>query len=315
MEFSALLKQLDNFTEENKNMFTNKNTKDISGILYFDQDEYQSNPNFLQNNDKNSLYVFNVDNMEKNTTENDYKKLSFNVKIHIDINKYNLSMKYNNLTECLMNVLDFYNYNAKKLFFKELLREFDIYKLYKKFNYKKLVKKTILRKSLIKNNDNDSYVRQLLSDYLNINLIIFSNNEIKTYCKENHYEMYRPSIFIYKYNNTFQYLSNKKDIKIFTSDDKINIVFSKYFYCKEIIKRNIEKEQKIIENKKQQEKQIKKEQKIQQTKLVNFSKMKVNDLRNLCKQYHIATTEIGKNGKVKNIIKKVLIEKLKLVLA
>ena len=54
-----------------------------------------------------------------------YKKLSQKVKLHVNLEEYNLSHKYSNLTECVLSILKYYNYNAQNLFFKKLLKDFD----------------------------------------------------------------------------------------------------------------------------------------------------------------------------------------------
>lgn len=307
MNFEALLEQLD--INKNKNYFLNdKNKKNMSGILYFNDDTYEQQANFLDNIEKESLYTVKTSfNVVKEENIDNFKNLSFKIKTHIDLNKYNLNGKFYNITECLMNVLDFYNYNSRNLFFKKLLREFDIYKLYKKYNYRKLVKKSLLRKMLQEKNDEDEIIIQLMSDYLNINLILFSNNEMKVYSKDRIYEIYRPTIFIYKYNKIYYFLSDKQEKKIFTSDDKINLRIKKYFICESI--KNIKKEE---TQKNIKDKIVKKD--ISRPKLVDFKKLKVVELRNLCIQYNIPIKEKGKNGKMKNVVKKILIEKLKMVL-
>jgi len=317
MDFSSLLKQLDNFSEENRKTFcnTNKNdkkAKDISGILYFNEEEYQNNPNFLEKNDTESLYTIKTDlNEKKNEIKEEYKNFSYYVKIHTDINNYNLSFSYQNITECLLNVLKYQNYNAKNIFFKKLLREFDVYKLFKKYNYKRQFKKSELRNSLINKEDNNDMIRQFLSDYLNINLIILTNTKINTYCKDNQYEIFRPTIIIYEHENKFSYISDKiEDKNIFTSEDNINLKLAKYFLSNEVIKSFEEKnKQTIMETLKKKEEEEK-----SRPKLVDFKKLKVTELRSLCLQYHIPIQEMGKNGKMKNIVKKELIEKLEMVL-
>lgn len=314
MDFSALLKQLDRVSEQNKNTFCNKNNrnaKDISGILFFNDEEFQSNTNFLENNDQEALFAIKTDDEEKKVEIEAYKKLSQKVKLHIDLEEYNLSHKYSNLTECILSVLKYYNYNAQNLFFKKLLKDFDIHKLFKKYAYRKQIKKSILRKLIINKKDNDNNVRQLLADYLNINLIILTNTEISTYCKDKVYEIFRPTVIIYEYNGSFNSISDKiTNKRVFTSDDYVNMKLMKYFINKDLLSyQKKKKEQSVIEALKK-----KKEEEKKAPKLVNFKKLKVAELRKLCEQYHITTKEKGANGKMKNIVKKVLIEKLKIIL-
>jgi hypothetical protein len=308
MDFSSLLQQLDNYSEENKQYFCKK---DLSGLLYFNQEQYQQEANFLENLEQDELFTVKLEEEKEEELPNNYKNLLFKVKLHIDIEKYNLSSNYYNLTDTLMKVLDYYNYNAKGIFFKKLLRDFDVYNLFRKNNYKKIMKRSDIRNALIKNNDNNKNVRQVLADYLNINLVIFTNNDIEIYCKDRKYELYRPTIAIYNFNDTYHYLSDKDTNKsIFVSDDNMNLKIAKYFFTNEIIiQSQKKKEQNIIEKLKN-----KKEEEKLKPKLIDFKKMKVNELRSLCVQYHIPIQEKGKNKKMKYIVKKVLIEKLKLIL-
>ena len=55
MDFTTLLQQLDKVSTQNQKVFCNnnkndRNAKDISGILFFNDEEFQSNTNFLENN-------------------------------------------------------------------------------------------------------------------------------------------------------------------------------------------------------------------------------------------------------------------------
>jgi len=315
MDFSTLLQQLDNFSEDNKKYFCNnkndRNTKDLSGILYFNQEQYQQGANFLENLEEEELFTVRTEDDKVEEKKDDYKQLSFKVKVHIELEKYNMSTKYFNLTDCLMKVLDYYNYNAKSIFFKKLLRDFDMYNLFRKNNYKKIMKRADIRKALIENNDESQHVKQLLADYLNINLVIFTNTDIETYCKDRNYEIYRPTILLYKHTDSYNVLLNKITNKgIFVSEDEINLRMAKYFYTTEVVTKSKKKKEKTI----LEQLQKKKEEEKVKPKLIDFNKMKVSDLRNLCVQYHIPIQEKGKNNKMKYIVKKVLVEKLKLVL-
>ena len=146
MDFSALLQQLDQVAEQNNNIFCNKNkndrnSKDISGILYFNDEEFQMGANFLDNNTTEPLYAINANKVEqKEEKQNTYKQLSQKVKIHIDLDDYNLSHKYSNLTDCLLSALKYNNYNGKNVFFKKLLKMYDVRNLHKQYNYKKQIK-------------------------------------------------------------------------------------------------------------------------------------------------------------------------------
>ena len=313
MDFTSLLQKLDNVSFDNQRMFSDKkNNNDISGIMYFDDEEYTQNANFLDDNYTQTLYEIKNSDMDNEVNIVDtFKQLSQKVSSHIDLEKYNLSRKFDNLTDSILNVLKFYNYNGKNIFFKKLLKDFDVLKLFKKFNYKKQIKKKVLRDLIINKEDTNDSIRQILVDYLNINLVVLSNEELKTYCKEGAFELFRPTIIIYEYSNTFHSLEDKMtNNSIYTSDDHINLRLKKHMINKDIIKYKQEKKESVIKSMKKQETPKPKSK----TPLVDFKKMKVGDLRNLCEQYHIPTKETV-NGKQKNVLKKVLVEQLKIILS
>ena len=315
MDFSALLQKLDGVSFENKGLFSDKKTNDISGIMYFDDEEYTQNANFLDDNDTQILYEIRNSVVEEEKTVVDaYKQLSQKVSSHIDIEEYNLSKKFDNLTDSILNVLKYHNHNGKNIFFKRLLKDFDVLKLFKKFSYKKQIKKKVLRDLIINKEDTNDSIRQLLVDYLNINLVVLTNEELKTYSKEGTFELYRPTILIYEYNNTYHSLEDKTTNKcIYTSEDHINLRLKKHMINQEIVNRK--NTDSVIKSMKKQEKPKKKKVvKSKTPSLVNFSKMKVGDLRNLCEQYHIPTrTKV--DGKMKNVLKKDLVEQLKIILS
>ena len=208
--------------------------------------------------------------------------------------------------------MKFYNFNGKNIFFKKLLKEFDVMKLFKKFGYKKQIKKKVLRDLIINKEDNNDSIRQFLVDYLNINLVVLTNEELKTYGKEGTFELFRPTIVVYEYNNTFHSLEDKNTNNgIFTSEDHINLKLKKNMINKAIVKYKEQKKESVIKSMKKQEKKV---EKPKAPLLVDFKKMKVGELRSLCEQYHIATKETV-NGKSKNVLKKVLVDQLKIILS
>ena len=142
-------------------------------------------------------------------------------------------------------------------------------------------------------------------------MVIVKNTELKTYCKENIYELYRPTLVTYEYDGAYYLVSDKvEDNSIFTSDDYINLKLNKYFFTKDIIEQSKQKkEQTVLEALEKQKEEEKKT-----PKLVDFKKLKVAELRSLCLQYHIPIQEMGKNGKMKYVVKKELVEKLKIIL-
>ena len=56
MDFTALLQKIDTASFENQSVFADKKNNDISGIMYFDDEEYTQNANFLDDNDTVPLY-------------------------------------------------------------------------------------------------------------------------------------------------------------------------------------------------------------------------------------------------------------------
>ena len=347
MNLNYLLEQIDNLVDNNKNYYCNKNLpdKDISGILYFNDNEFKTDNNFLKVKQINKLY-----NIKKNNTqfkkiikEDNFKKLDINVSTHININDFNLSKSYYDLTECILSLVDYHNYNGKNIFFKKMLKDFDIYKLFKKYNYKRYVKKSKLRNLLINKDDNNNFIKQFLSDYLNMNIILFSNDIIKFFCKDRKYEVFRPTIIIYNFENRYYFLNDKKNKNIFTSDDNINIKLKKIILNEEIINNKQKEEKKQSDNKKQTKEKIQKEeekqsnnkkqtkekiqkeeekqsdnkkviekkpQKEEKKELKNINKLKVKELRELCLKYNINIKK-NINGKLKNKLKKELLNDLK----
>lgn len=315
MNFSLLLQQLDNVSFKNQETY-----KDITGILFFNDEEFQSNANFLNDNDTAELYKIKTNHIVEQVTQVDlHKQLSQKVKIHIDLEKYNLSSRYYNLSEAILSVLKFQNHNAQSLFFKKLLKEFDTFKLYKKFNCKKHIKKSALRKFLIENNDNNENVRQFLADYLNINLVILTNKKLTIFCKDKTFEMYHPTIIIYEHEISFQTISDKiTNNSIFLSEDHINMRLKKYFLNKAILRTEgklKKKEKTVIESLKKEEPKKEKPVKMTEPNLINFNKLKVAELRNLCEQYHIIIRVPKASGKgTKYMLKKEMVEKLKIII-
>lgn len=222
MDYSILFKKLEEKSTQNKNIF-----KNINNILYFNEDKYLPNANFLQDN--NTKILFDMKNNTQDVIEkkeDTFKKISNKVKMHIDLDKYNLNKKLDNITECILNVINFYDLNCKNIFFKKLLKDYDTFNLYKKYKCKGIRKKE-LRNFLIKKEEENIHVKQFIVNYLNINLILFTNNDIKIFGKDSQFEIYRPTIIIYFNNGYYYYLSNKNNKKIFTSTDYINLKLKK----------------------------------------------------------------------------------------
>jgi hypothetical protein len=231
MDFNSLLEKLDNVSNENQEFY-----KSISGFLYFNDEKYLENTNFLNDNNTEFLYKIKKNNDigdKYPEIKTDFKKINKNVLSHINFDDFNLSKKFDNLTDSILNILKFYNYSGKNYLFKKLLKDFDVLKLFKKLNYRKLIRKKKLRDLIIKQDDTNHNIKQFLVDYLNINLIIITNTEITSYCKEQNFELFRPTLLVYKHNETFYSLTDKITNKdIFLSVDNVNLKLKKFFINK-----------------------------------------------------------------------------------
>ena len=293
MDFHSLLEKLDNVSNENQKYY-----KSISGILYLNDEKYLENVNFLNDNNTEFLYKIkkNSDIREIEEVKTDFKEINKKVLSHINFDDFNLSKKFDNLTDSILNILKFYNYSGKNYLFKKLLKDFDVLKLFKKFNYRKIVRKKILRDLIIKQDDTNHNIKQFLVDYLNINLMIVTNTEITSYCKEQKFELFRPTLLIYKHKETFYSLTDKITNKdIFLSDDNVNLKLKKFFINKILNNHNI----KLRKTKKTENKIIKLISKIEPIpspeieeikedieEVVEIDwneKMKVTELKKVCK--------------------------------
>lgn len=309
MDLKDLISYFD-VMNNNQRFYCNKNSdNDISGILYFSEEKFKKNSNFLENNINDKLYIKkNKENNIKINADN-FKNFNYYIRHYIDFDKYNFSKSYNNITSCILNIINYNNINGINLFFKKLLKEYDIYNLFNTYNYKKLIKKDILRNLIIHHEDHKKIMKQLFADYLNLNIIIFSNDKMKTYYKNQVYEKFRPTILIYKYNHKYYYLSDKKDNnKLFLSNDDINNILLVKNINDSIINyksnKTIETEKKVetIETKTNVKK-------VETIKKINYSKLSVKELRELCLKKNIPIKE-KRDNKLKYILKKDLIKLL-----
>ena len=297
MDYFTLFQKLETHSNKNKDTFN-----DITGILYFNNEESQQNVNFLDDNKSQVLFDIKETNTETIEKVDTFKNTSYYVKTHVNLLEYNLTKKFENLTDCMLNVINYFNLNAKNIFFKKLLKDYDVFNLYKKFNYKKDIRRRDLRTLLINKEENNENVKQLLVDYLNINLVLITNDDIKLYCKDKDFEIYRPTIIIYEYENKYYSLEDKKTQNgIFTSEDLINIRLKKLKLNEEI--KNIQPKETSVK--------IKMEVKEETVVVINFKKMKVNELRAYCEQNGV-DIKIKKSTKkgFKYMTKKQILEKL-----
>lgn len=300
MNYQDLLKQLDTHSQRNSGYFCNKRDKqnDMSEILYFSHEEYKPGNYLTQETDD---YTWFYDE----TVVDDYKNISMKVKTHIDIDEYDLSQKHNDILRCIAKI--FQKQNDDKIDvvreYKKLLKEFDTFRLYKKYNYRRLFKKDALRKSLI-NRENTKELKQFLADYFNINIIIMTNEDLEFYCKDRVFEMYRQTVVFYEHKNEYQYLTNDSH-GYFGSDSDMTLRLKKYIWLKNI---TLKSQTKAVKPKQQPKQQPKIQMKVDEKP--NLSKMKVAELRKLCEKYNIDTKKQNEKGKRVNKLKKELIAEL-----
>jgi len=321
--YKSLLAKIDELSDANKNIFCGKQ-KNLSEILYYDDEENKSDMNIFVKNDSDTLFTVNKNIIQRIVSGNinNYKKLSQYVKSYIDIEQYNMGNQYNTIVDCILSVLSYFNYDGISMFYKKILREYDIYNLHKKYNYlSHKINRNELRNLILDKDEKHNNFRQFLSDYLNINLVIFDNNQINIYSKDFKYEIYRPTIIIYEYNNKYQYLTNKHtDMKLFLSEDEINHRLLKIYLNKEIMKYGeakhvkevslnniLHKEQKpvnIIEDNTTED--ITTEDKVKKYTLTDLKKMKVAELRKLCHEKSLPIREGKKYIKKQDLINSLL---------
>ena len=291
-DYSAFFSKMESMGRQNQRTFDN-----VKGVMYFDDTSYgQSDYNTRGYSDR----LYDVVK-EEPIAEDTFRNLKQNVKQYIDLESYSLEQKRDNLTECILDNLKYTNIDAKNVFFKKMSKDYDVFNFYTKWNYRKIVKRDTMRTALFDKDDNDEYVRQLISDYLGINIIVFDNNEIRFYCKGLDYEIYRPTVYIYEHEGMF-YTMIKDDSGLFTSEDAQNFKIRQYFINKQI--REYTREEKKVNNL----------EKIVKTKTViaDYNKMKVGQLRELCDKRNLSYKVAKKSGKgMKNMTKKEIIVILK----
>lgn len=319
MNYQQLFNHLENISEENKNYH-----KEIHNILYFNNEKFLENPDFLnhENNDKDFFDI----NINKKTLEdmievkNNFKNFSQEIDTLFDIQNFNVSNKFKSLVDCVLSIIDYKNINGKVELFQKMLRDFDSLKLFKKFKFqkRKICKKSVIRDLLLTYNDDDEIMKYFLSNYLSVNLVLLENDSYKLYCENDTFEPFKTTIMIYRYEKMYYYLSSKDNNKLFTSDDdfvirlynlqdnedeeeeevkKIDTILeiqdmigdfnleptsNPKMNIQEIVEEFIDeiKQERLIE-----EKPIPIEEKT--TEQVNYSLMKVTELKKLCKERKI----------------------------
>ena len=227
MNYQTLLNQLENHSEENNNYF-----KRIHNVLYFNDETFLHNPDFLNdNNNKEKTYTIEIENLGKKRVnvikniQNNFKKFSKFINNYFEIEKYNLGDENESLTKCILDIIDYRTIKGKNELFKKMMRENDSINFFNKFNFRKrkICKKKVLRDLLIKQEEDNEIIIKFLCDYLNINLLILENNKYNLYSTNDEFELYKVTLLLYKYENKYYVLREKEtNKKMFTSDDNIN---------------------------------------------------------------------------------------------
>lgn len=303
MNYQHLFNHLETVSEENK-----KYHKEIHNILYFNNEKFLENPDFLnhENNDK-LFFDININNNtkeEEKKIETNFKNFSQDIDTLFNIQTFNVSNKNDTLIDCILEIIDYKNINGRVELFQKMLRDFDSLKLFKKFNLKsrKICKKKEIRDLLLSYDDENEIMRYFLSNYLSVNLILLENEKYKLYCENDNFEPFKTTIMIYKYDNKYYFLSSKNNNSLFTSDDEFvlrlyklhnenndNIEDNTTLEIEEMLFNiNLEPEKKEIKDvniKIEKEpintEPIKNEEVVQEK--INLKLMKVTELKKLCK--------------------------------
>ena len=310
MDLQNLLNNFDSLYMDNI-----KEYKNISSSLYFDDGE--PIPSTINENQEYEKY-FNIDlnvvNKSKDTFKNFNQK---NMLIFAD-EKYTYKRKYT-FIECILNSLNFMENNSKEKFFTRITRDFDSFKLFTKFNMKTICKKQELKELMIEQNDNDDKIRYLISSYLSINIILFTNNDLKLYTFNNSFEIFKPTIYIYENDNIF-YLLTEGDKKVFTSNDDINYKINKIIINENIttikqeykenkkldnyIENTFEKKDDIKDLTKQLEDVLVIKEETKPKNNIDYKKLKVGELRKIAINKGFKVKKLKSNGKGEKFLTK-----------
>jgi hypothetical protein len=197
-----MILKLDQYYKDNIQYF-----KPLAHILYFasiEEDTYSVDPYSDQNNTIQSVKLFNLI----------YKT--------IDLNNFFLSVFY----LLVPSYIDVGDETLIDQFYDQALKDYDQFDLFKQFQYRHKYNKQTIR-NLLKQKNFNPIVLQFCADYLNVNMIIFENNKMKTiYAKKP--TPYKAHIILMKNNQEYQPLFQDKQY-IFTSNDQISwIAFRKH---------------------------------------------------------------------------------------
>ena len=317
MNYQTLLNQLEHHTEENNHYF-----KKIHNVLYFNDETFLHNPDFLnENNNREKTYTIEIKNLEKKRINviknipNNFKRFSKFINNYFEIGKYNLCDENESLIKCILNILDYKMVNGKNELFKKMLRENDAINLFNKFNFqkRKICKKKVLRNLLINQDEDNEIIIKFFCDYLNINLLILENTKYNLYSNNDEFELYKVTLVLYKYDDQYYTLSEKKtNKKIFTSEDNINyrIKYNLFIQNHNFQKPIDQQLENVFEltnqmnnlNLVESPEEIIEE--IIDLPIINYNKMKVTELKKLCKERKIKGYSKLKKKELIEILKK-----------
>ena len=317
MNYQTLLNQLEHHTEENNHYF-----KKIHNVLYFNDETFLHNPDFLnENNNREKTYTIEIKNLEKKRINviknipNNFKRFSKFINNYFEIDKYNLCDENESLIKCILNILDYKMVNGKNELFKKMLRENDAINLFNKFNFqkRKICKKKVLRNLLINQDEDNEIIIKFLCDYLNINLLILENTKYNLYSNNDEFELYKVTLVLYKYDDQYYTLSEKKtNKKVFTSEDNINyrikynLLIQNHNFQKPIDQQleNVFELTNQMNNLNLEESPEEIIEEIIDLSPINYNKMKVTELKKLCKKRKIKGYSKLKKKELIEILKK-----------
>ena len=196
--------------------------KECFPILYYN-DELYLKGNFLEKTftNSNTKSIFSEKKCKDNLLSNNIIKdnLFSNKIIGNNCFKY----KENNIINIILSSVEKNSYtnieNIKSLFYKKLLNDFDSLNLYSKYSFRlHKINKNNLRNSLVNKLINDDII-QLIVNYLNINLVFISDDNISYIAENFKFNIYRPTLILNQLKNNKYQQIYKKNKKVFNSND------------------------------------------------------------------------------------------------
>ena len=229
MAHSSFLDRLECLSEKNKNFFLRHNDG-FNTILYFDDSEFDCNNNFLEHHHDNCHENEMIDMMSITNVTNFSKYIQVHIPEILNLKKSN---KYDSIIKIILTLIPIYKTSdLHKIFLKKNM----ITQLFQEYKYGEKGMNLNDLKEIINNQsfDNDLFI-QLISDYFKINLVIFTDNEIKVFSKESQYKTFIPTILIYQTTNEYFYMFSEHNCAFFTNNEKINGTILKYCVQKQLI--------------------------------------------------------------------------------